>query len=516
MRKFIATALAFLMLAGVLLVPAMAAADEPYDHTTATDVPSLVMTEIVANSNCGIKNPNKSNAEYDAFEYIEIYNRGDSAVNLYVLSILRSPYCKRNAAFGKESPYYNAWNTWQSSRKFLQKADIKGGNVRAGHVMDEEEKKTMGAAALSSLKFENNMASNGALAPHKSAVLFFVSSTTISALSQYITTTLGGNNTNPDLARALFRDFYKIPEDVDIYYIWGYNSITMAENDQQIAPDMFNLADCTSSLEGYMYAIGEQAFDMDNEAAMDDAGNANPKIKCLMPYGATAKGHVTTGMKGQSVQYIPADQAPAFWNYKTGYQAITKPGYIGMKYDATKAGKETDFVVGDGGKNTNRVNSYKEMGLAYVQVKDPTPGVMPAYQWASVDPEHAPDSVKGTDPDWAAKAILAYLQARFPDFEQKDEKDHDDPDVDLNLRPRDEIEKQFQQPGTGTGNNKKNNKSGLPVGALIGIIAGCVVGVGGGVAAVLLVMNKKKKAMAAVEAPAEAPAEGTEEKKDEE
>ena len=44
MRKFIATALAFLMLAGVLLVPAMAAADEPYDHTTATDVPSLVMT----------------------------------------------------------------------------------------------------------------------------------------------------------------------------------------------------------------------------------------------------------------------------------------------------------------------------------------------------------------------------------------------------------------------------------------------------------------------------------------
>ena len=515
MRKFIATALAFLMLAGVLLVPAMAAAAEPYDHTTATDVPSLVMTEIVANSNCGIKNPNKSNAEYDAFEYIEIYNRGDSAVNLYALSILRSPYCKRSS-FGKESPYYNAWNTWQSSRKFLQKADIKGGNVRADHVMDEEEKKTMGDAALSSLKFENNLASNGALAPHKSAVLFFVSSTTISALSQYITTTLSGNNTNPDLARALFRDFYKIPEDVDIYYIWGYNSITMAENDEQIAPDMFNLADCTSSSEGYMYAIGEKAFDMDNETALDDAGNANPKIKCLMPYGATVKGHVATDMKGQSVQYIPADQAPAFWNYKEGYKEIKKPGYIGMQYDATKAGKETDFVVGDGGKNTNRVNSYKEMGLAYVQVKDPTPGVMPAYQWASVDPVHAPDSVKGTDPDWAAKAILAYLQARFPDFEQKDEKDHDDPDVDLNLRPRDEIEQQFQQPGTGTGNNKKNNKSGLPVGALIGIIAGCVVVVGGGVAAVLLVMNKKKKAMAAVEAPAEAPAEGTEEKKDEE
>ena len=58
--------------------------------------------------------------------------------------------------------------------------------------------------------------------------------------------------------------------------------------------------------------------------------------------------------------------------------------------------------------------------------------------------------MKGTDPDWAAKAILAYLQARFPDFEQKAEKDHDDPDVDLNLRPRDEIEKQFQQPGTCT------------------------------------------------------------------
>lgn len=513
MRKFIATALAFLMLAGVLLVPAMAAAAEPYDHTTATDVPSLVMTEIVANSNCGIKNPNKSNAEYDAFEYIEIYNRGDSAVNLYALSILRSPYCKRSS-FGKESPYYNAWNTWQSSRKFLQKADIKGGNVRDGHVMDEEEKKTMGAAAVSSLKFENNMASNGALAPHKSAVLFFVSSTTISALSQYITTTLGGNNTNPDLARALFRDFYKIPEDVDIYYIWGYNSITMADdgsgNSEQIAPDMFNLADCTSSSEGYMYAIGEKTFNMDNEAAMDDAGNANPKIKCLMPYGAYVKGHVATGMKGQSVQYIPADQAPAFWNYKEGYKEIKKPGYIGMQYDATKAGTETDFVT------SGRVNSYKEMGLAYVQVKDPTPGVMPAYQWASVDPEHAPDSVKGTDPDWAAKAILAYLQARFPDFEQKDEKDHDDPNVDLNLRPRDEIEQQFQQPGTGTGNNKKNNKSGLPVGALIGIIAGCVVVVGGGVAAVLLVMNKKKKAMAAVEAPAEAPAEGTEEKKDEE
>lgn len=515
MRKIIATALAFLMLAGVLLVPAMAAAAEPYDHTTATDVPSLVMTEIVANSNCGIKNPNKSNAEYDAFEYIEIYNRGDSAVNLYALSILRSPYCKRNS-FGKESPYYTAWNTWQSSRKFLQKADIKSGNVRAEHVMDEEEKKAMGAAAVSSLKFENNLASNGALAPHKSAVLFFVSSTTISALSQYITKDLGGNNTNPDLARALFRDFYKIPEDVDIYYIWGYNSVTMAENDQQIAPDMFNLADCTSASEGYMYAIGEQAFDMDNETALDDAGNANPKIKCLMPYGATAKGHVATGMKGQSVQYIPADQVPAFWNYKEGYKEIKKPGYIGMQYDATKAGKETDFVVGDGDKNTNRVNSYKEMGLAYVQVEEPTPGVMPAYQWASVDPEHAPDSVKGTDPDWAAKAILAYLQARFKDFEQKDEKDHEDPTINPNLRPRDEIEKQFNQKDNNNNNGKKNNKSGLPVGALIGIIAGGVVVVGGGVTAVLLVMNKKKKAMAAVEAPAEAPAEGTEEKKDEE
>ncbi len=513
MRKFIATALAFLMLAGVLLVPAMAAADEPYDHTTATDVPSLVMTEIVANSNCGIKNPDKNNAEYDAFEYIEIYNRGDSAVNLYALSILRSPYWKGPPSKTTDV-FYHVWNTWKSSRKFLQKADIKSGNVRAGHVMDEEEKKAMDEPAITTLKFENNLASNGALAPHKSAVLFFVSSTTISALSQYITTTLSGNNPNPDLARDLFRDFYKIPEDVDIYYIWGYKSTTMADdgsgNSEHIAPDMFNLSDCTSKTESYMYAIGEKAFNMDNEAAMDDAGNANPKIKCLMPYGASVKGHVATDMKGQSVQYIPADQAPAFWNYKTGYQAITKPGYIGMKYDATKAGTETDFVT------SGRVNSYKEMGLAYVQVKDPTPGVMPAYQWASVDPEHAPDSVKGTDPDWAAKAILAYLQARFPDFEQKDEKDHDDPNVDLNLRPRDDIEQQFQQPGTGTGNNKKNNKSGLPVGALIGIIAGCVVVVGGGVAAVLLVMNKKKKAMAAVEAPAEAPAEGTEEKKDEE
>ena len=106
MRKILSALLAVVMLVGVLAALPVFADDtieavKTFDGTIAGDYDDvdLVVTEVLVNSKSGYDDyddkpvDEQSDSKFqspDCFDYIEIYNRGDEAVNLYEYSLLRT------------------------------------------------------------------------------------------------------------------------------------------------------------------------------------------------------------------------------------------------------------------------------------------------------------------------------------------------------------------------------------------------------------------------------------------
>ena len=123
MRKLLAAALAVLMLCGVFAAfPASAAGStsvKTIDGTTASDYNNadLVVTEVMVNSKSNVDKYNdiadtlstSKTSSYDCFDYVEIYNKGDEAVNLYDYSLLRranngvTPLYKTEGTFDRKN-----------------------------------------------------------------------------------------------------------------------------------------------------------------------------------------------------------------------------------------------------------------------------------------------------------------------------------------------------------------------------------------------------------------------------
>lgn len=122
MRKFLAALLAVVMLAATLAVIPVAAetALQPYekstkDGSTVADVPTLVVTEMMADTTSTVG----KDANANAFQYVEVYNAGDAAVNLYNLAVVRS------------STQYST-DSWNKYKTFDAMLPINPGNVYTG------------------------------------------------------------------------------------------------------------------------------------------------------------------------------------------------------------------------------------------------------------------------------------------------------------------------------------------------------------------------------------------------
>ena len=120
MRKFLAAILAVMMIMATLAVLPVSAEDEvvyksPFDGTDASyaDSMPLVITEVMSNTTASVYEEGTPNYSANAFQYIEVYNKGDEAINLYDLALVRG--------LNKIST-----DPWESQRKFLETTGGKG------------------------------------------------------------------------------------------------------------------------------------------------------------------------------------------------------------------------------------------------------------------------------------------------------------------------------------------------------------------------------------------------------
>ena len=159
MRKFLAVLMAVFMLAATLAVLPISAADAVVksnkDGTTPADADAinLVITEVAADT----KSNNISLASKNAYQYIEIYNRGTTTVNIYDYAIVRATY--------KEKDKQGAW---PDPKRFDKKIVLDPGSIYQYY--QENNVPNIGTYATSQLNCVN--ADNGDIAPGQVALIW--------------------------------------------------------------------------------------------------------------------------------------------------------------------------------------------------------------------------------------------------------------------------------------------------------------------------------------------------------
>ena len=469
MRKLLATVLAVVMLACVFA--AMPASAATFDNSTAANVPDLIATEIMPNPDDGI----------DYYEFIEFYNRGDSAVNFYDLALARSPYFKIDSSITQDNPYYSTRNLWAQQKQFQAKVDINEGALAIPAAAE--------VTLYPGVSFTNP--ASGTVAPHSFAIIWVVNKNTVDLVN---TTSQDYADVPADLPIRMFRERFGLSNDfnVPIFYIWGDNALDKSGNVTTIKTDEFELWDCSNNkYESFMLGLVDKSFELSEKVYASNTFNT--KVKTLFAYGATQVMSYNGAQNTcKAFNYVPADQDPVVANRKMKKTGDTAP---------------TDYAKG------GYVDSYRQAGMADGLVVTPTPGDMPAYQWYFVDAENAPAAVK-TGANWGPDAVQAWADDVAPlGGINQEYNDPDQPVIEVNPPTQEELNEKFfgdstkkssssKKANTGTTTDdaeaEKNNSKLIIILAVVGgvVVAGAVV-------AVIIVMKKKKAAPAVEEAPAE-------------
>lgn len=484
MRKFLAALLAVMMLASVLTV-AVGAEASTFDKSVKTDADGLdlIVTEVMVDSVSGIDGYQDS----DAFEYIELYNRGSEPVDLSQLCILMS---------NNEGIREN--NNWLSTHKFTHKVNLMSGDVYNDEAL---------AAAIRtnhSNAWEVNNPSSCMLAPGAFA-LIWVWTNDCNTISEYLNESLAApDSTRPGVFFPKFRDFFAteeggnglaVPDDMLVMVAMG--ATTIAGN-TAANPAGFNLANSGNR----MYAIAEKGFDTNADSALTATGALNPKIKCLFQWGYNNKSGIPQVAAPQlSTIYAPTDAEPYIFN---------RDQVLNQEEGKTPQ-SFTDYAEKDA--SLNYEVSYNEMSVM-TYWEDPTPGYMMPYQWIYIqkDETKIPESAKkytydgnedgiltktdAVNPNWRADALAALEKAKIivGDDVTSDETSRGEviyPDRD-NLG-------NFQI----VNQNKPKEEKGLPTFALILIIVGGVLVVAAIAVVVIIIIKKKNKPVAADDVAAE-------------
>ena len=373
MRKILAVLLAVMMLAGVVCaLPTSAAANvSEFDKTTSTDTMDLVVTEVLINSKTGqdsLDNVQEAGSvskfsSPDAFDYIEIYNRGTTSINLYSLQILSANSKDFTGTSNQSTQQQNEDNKYLFKFQNL---------LVPGSIHDEGA----GNAASGSLG-EYNACVNPATAvlqPGQIAVIWFWTSATdqlCNKLGQ--TDTPVGTQWSTDLDPAsryfpYFRNYYGIADDV----------LVVATNAKASKPTGSSSADVFNDLRnGYTYAFVKNSYNFGTKCYNPTTG-LNPNILTMFEYSTnTGAGIPTTdNMDDVAATYLPSNCSPDLYNANqakiVGESWVDKADYVQI----------SDSTVSMGMKY---VRSYRECAVV-TYTEEPTPGSMPAWQWFYVQP----------------------------------------------------------------------------------------------------------------------------------
>ena len=475
MRKLLAVLLAAIMLVGALAVLPVGAEEatpltSKFDGTTSDETMDLIITEIVADSATGVPQVDEEEGKTqnpDAFDYIEIYNAGNSSVNLYDYKLLMAD----GTLFSNEKQ--------QAKGKFSHSVDLAGGSPfdRTGARYGDYD------------GFENPVTAN--LAPGQFAVIWFYTFDT-TRLSNYY-------GSSKDVELNCFKEHYGMAPDSLVIAVCGEGAFKLDHNG--------------------IYALAYDSFDA-STLAVTNAFSANPSLNedivCMarMVHGMSPFSQYVSNVEVWGANYVPSNATPDFVNANNEY--------------AAEEG-ETPKVYGDYVQELNHAASYREVAAAATR-EVPTPGKMPAWQWAYVDPDRL-ETAAGDNADmaklvsdwedntaikkdnalnttaqngesaWISAAINANIAAIQQNIDSDGRADSTEQKIDYskNFVDRAELEKRH-------GLNKKqktNQKEGLPIWALILIIAGGVVMVGGIAVVVIIIVKKKNRPVAADDVAAE-------------
>ena len=378
MRKFLTVLMAVLMLAAALAVLPVAAAEvqSSKDGSTAADANAmdLVITEVLADTQAN----NVAMKSKNAFQYIEIYNRGAVAVNLYDYAIVRAAYNEKHP--GQE------WD----SKKFDKKLVLDSGSIYAYYV----ENNVPNINLYNTSVFECNNPNDGTLNPGEVAIIWVWNADTKDVFGSNGGTTASEKNGTFNTFRNHYADMgAPIPAGTKVFATFGVDGIGQS---------------CQlNTSKNYMYALVDDSgddFDVATEVAysMSVGGyyTRNPKVKTMWMYGTGLGMYTTT--ENQSAVYTLASKTPYLTN---------------AMYDKT----DSDYYT------SGAVDSFKEMACISYE-EGMTPGTLLPVQYADMDPTNAKAPADG------AAAWKAYLDAHIDNTEitNRPEEDKNQSDIDVN------------------------------------------------------------------------------------
>ena len=479
MRKIIAALLAVLMLASVLaMLPASA---EIYDGTEATTagLHQLIITEISQYShekaNLDPENPEDSYKNVSSTGFIEVFNNTGDTVEFDTLSLLRALNFVEEIKDDYDPMYPYNW-TWSLEKKFMQKMDIKKGNIISDADRTEYYSTLFGDTTKDNTIFGQLSNSDADLdvANGKAAIIWFVNEASVNWMKNEFSGTFN--------ARELFvKRFYgeqANAADYNIIMVWA-DSNWQLDDDTLINPDMFtwDIPAANDYDRSVVIALADNTWDLANDSCN---GAVNSKIKSIVTIGN-----------------LVADYASATSNTSAVFaSANTKP---------LLKNKKNAFIG-----NTTSYNDYVAAGLAmsYAEVgavlwgTAQTPGKLTDWQYAMMaDVLTAvtfPDTVN-TPAKQTAVMDAFYIAEKLGDIEAGEDEEHqghnykDRADIDIFGGSNDDDEAGFNW--------------------IILVIIGGAVLVLAAVAVVVFVviLPKKKAAAAAADAEVEATEEAAEE-----
>ncbi len=473
MRKFLAVILAVLTLVSVVLPVSAAEPGVAPDGTVADDAKnlSLIVTEYMSDTKAfevgPIPNGDTTTVGYNAFQYIEIYNSGDVAVDLYKVAI----------AVTSDAKDANGDKYWSDLHQFRKKMTLRAGSIYTGVSFTGEQ------SSYSANKAENP--NTAVLEPGTAAVIWFWNDYTRVIASKM--TKSPGEAVNGVYHKG-FKDFYGMDDDALVLAVYAGTDANGGQSGSAAAACgrfMLNTDSWTTYALIDETGMGANGWTVDTPAWTEEGGY-NERVLSLFSWGSGT--HIgAQAAEEKATVYVPANTTPDLYNSNT--KAALDDDEKAAYTDKTNY-VEIDYVDG-----------YKEVALLDFE-QAPTPGVIPAWQLAYIA------ASKGETLDAAAQAAIStFLTAnvKIPENVEGGTEDK----IDINFKDRSELGNKGQNKKQDNGKGK-----GLSTLVLVLIIVGGVLLLGGITVVVLLfavILPKKKKAAASVAAPEADAEEKTEE-----
>ncbi len=392
-RMLIGLLAAMLMLVAALPAAAAAWVRMGIDGSVAADANGLdlVITEYLSDSSSTgvekIQDKNTAPTTYNAFTYIELYNRGVDTIDLYDYSICRSYIDTTN---------YDQ-KDWVDDQSFDLKIKLYPGSIYADYALTDARDTT--APCVNPR--------NAYLAPGEFAIIWFWNDRTVTVAQRWL-----ADQKEFGEDAAGFRAHYaavtgkQIPEDTLILCVYAGSVV----KDTKQTFDLTTGSNCMFGL------VNDPDNDFDPKSSPIYTHNAsantytfNARVKLLWSWGTGSRAGILAA-ENKATIFAPANGAPLLYNRDRQRQTE-----IDTSYQFTPA---SDYV------EIGYVDSYRQAAvLSFAET--PTPGAMESYQWALVDPARVPTGagnadktgyVADTSGDWKTPVLNAYARNRYPDL----------------------------------------------------------------------------------------------------